>query len=166
MDRTFARPAHDDLARHHENFFAGHCEIFPCLNRCQCGTQTARSDDGDQHHVGIGQAGDLAQPLFTRKNLRLVLKPSVQEIGAVLINETDKRRPRFIRSRSELFSITISGQANDLHPLRDIARHFQCALADRARCTQDDHAFTSHFYKSSHKEHNGAQPAKKLFWAL
>ena len=38
MHAVFARFAHHDFPRHHENFLARHCQIFPCFNRRQRGT--------------------------------------------------------------------------------------------------------------------------------
>ena len=35
-------------------------------------------------------------------------------------------------------------QADDLHPIRNIVRHLQRALADRSRRAQNDHAFSFH----------------------
>ncbi|PYK52655.1 MAG: hypothetical protein DME48_14630 [Verrucomicrobia bacterium] len=37
-----------------------------------------------------------------------------------------------MRSCREFFSITIGGQSDNFHPVRNIACHFQCALADRS----------------------------------
>ena len=52
---------HHNLTRHYENLFARNGEIFPRFDCRECRAQTACANDRHQHHVHIGQAGDLAQ---------------------------------------------------------------------------------------------------------
>ena len=54
-----ARLAHYDLARHHEDFFAGHGEIFASFDCRQRRTQSTGAYDCNQHYLSARHAGDL-----------------------------------------------------------------------------------------------------------
>jgi len=61
--------------------------------------------------------------------------------------------------------ISIRGQTGDLHPLRNVVRHFQCALADRSRRTQNDNALSFHFARRAFSL-GSARASRALFGAL
>ena len=139
---TIARLAHYDLARHHENFFAGHREIFASFNCRQRRTQSTGAYDCNQHHLSPRQAGDLTLSFFSRKNSRLVFKLACQDVDLGFIDQANRLGARFIRSCREFFSITIGGQSDNFHPVRNIPCHFQCALADRSGRAKNDNPLT------------------------
>ena len=161
-----ARFAHYDLARHDQNFLARHGEILARFNRRQRGPQTARADDCHQHHVRICQAGDLDQTRFAGKNSRLVIECFPKNIDLSLINQANRFRPYFIRSGGQLLCIAFRREPDDLHPLRNIPRHFQRALTDGPSRAQNNDTFTIHLDKTSHNDHNGTRRIKKFFWEL
>ena len=125
-----ARLAHYNLASHHQNFLARYGEIFPSLDRCQRRTQSGRANNRDEYHLRIRQASDLTQSFLSRKNSRLVRQCALEGIYLRFIDETNRLRARFIRSRRELFSVAVGGQPDNFHPLRNIACHLQRTLAD------------------------------------
>jgi hypothetical protein len=130
VDALVTRFAHYDLARHDQNFLAGHCEILARFDCSEGGAQTAGADNRHEHHVRIWKAGDLEQTRFTGENPRLVSKCFPKNINLGFINQANRFRPDFIRSGSQLLCIAFGCEPDDFHPLRNIPRDLQSALAD------------------------------------
>ena len=114
------------------------------FNRRQRRPQTARADDCHQHHVRICQAGDLEQTRFAGKNSRLVIECVPKHIDLSLINQANRFRPNFICSGGQLLCIAFRREPDDLHPLRNIPRDLQRALADGPSRTKNNDTFTIH----------------------
>ncbi len=139
---VISRLPHHNLARHHQNLLARDGEIFAGFNCRERRTQTARANDRYQYHVGIGQAGDLAQTDFSRKNSRLVIERTAEHVDLGFIDETNKWCAGLIRSRGEFFGVTVRCESDDFHPLRNVARHFERTFADGSGRAQDNDTFT------------------------
>ena len=55
-----------------------------------------------------------------------------------------------IGSRREFFSVTVRSQPDNFHPVRNVARYFQRALADRSSRAQNDDTLTVPGISHSH----------------
>src|SRR5437016_6489616 len=162
-----ARFTHHDFAGHHQNFFARNREIFARFNRRQCWAQSACSNDRHQHHVGVGEASELAQSDFAGKNPRLVVEIALQDVHLRFIDQADCFWPHFVRRRHQLLRVAVRSQSDNLHPLRNVMRHFQRAVADRSGRAQHHDPFTFHFSteltKSPHKETGSDLGSRNFF---
>ena len=77
--------AHDDLTGHDQDLLAGHGQILARGHGRQGRPESARADDGDQHHVRLSQGRDLAQAGFSGEDFRLINESGAQSLELRLI---------------------------------------------------------------------------------
>ena len=53
FDTALVCRAGDDFPSHDEDFLGGDGQILACLDGRQCGLETCRADNGDEHDVGL-----------------------------------------------------------------------------------------------------------------
>ncbi len=157
MNAFLARFAHHDLSRHDQDFLARHGEILARLDRRQRRPQAACPDDRDEHHVGVRQARNSLEAGRAGKNNRLIVERGAQLLELRFIHQAKRLRPDEVGLRRQLPRVAFGREPHDLHPLRNVARHLQRALADRAGRAQHDDSFPFHLVthptvRTSHQE--------------
>ena len=71
------------------------------------------------------QRGDFTQALFRRRKFRACKSGLAQLRDLRFIDETNRFRSNRVRLCREFLRVPVRREADDLHPLRNVARHFR-----------------------------------------
>src|SRR5205807_10589684 len=87
---------------------------------------------------------DFAESMLAQEYFWFVIEFRTQDIDLAFVHQTNRSRASLVGRGREFLCITVRGQSDNFHSIRNVVRHFQRAIANRASRAQDYNTLAVH----------------------
>src|ERR1035441_8493372 len=130
--------AHDNFARHDEDFLGGHGNVFARANSGERRLQAGRAHDGDQHNVRRGEGGELEQAFGAGMDLSGRPERVAQLLGLRRGSNGNPGGPVFAGLLQEQFHIIARAKPKQADLIRQVLDYLDGAGADGAGAAEEN----------------------------